>query len=297
MLVVDKPKGISSFDVIRRLRGPLKTRSIGHTGTLDPAATGVLCLCLGWATKLIQFLDDDHKVYRAVMRLGTVTDTDDGEGHVRHMSDMVVSAEELEAVLPSFVGLTSQRPPAFSAIKVNGRRSYRAARKGKRIELPRRTVRIDRIELLRFDWPDATLVVTCGKGTYIRSLARDMGARLGCGAHLAGLRRLVSGRATIQEALNLETIFTRLEQGQVLPIKSPLKMLSHLERLELSSDDSRRLRQGQRPHLDDTSLGWTKGTLVRVTEEGSDELVAVGRVVGGGSQRFRVQPVKVRPQR
>lgn len=289
MLVIDKPAGITSFDVIRRLRRILSTRALGHTGTLDPAATGVLCVCVGWGLKLIRFLPDDHKVYDAVIQLGRVTTTDDAEGEVVSESPVDVTEADLRQALSGFVGLIEQVPPAFSAIKVDGKRAYAQARKGHEVKLAARPVRIDRLELEGFEPPRFALRVTCGKGTYIRSLARDLGAVLECGAHLATLRRTESGVARIEQALTIDQVAERVETHQPLPTVSCWDMLSHLPGIDMSPDEVRAIGYGQR--IRPAGLAASEGDLVRLADA-PERLFAVGQLVAGGE----IKPIRVRPQ-
>ena len=194
-LVVDKPLGMTSRDVVNRAAGWVPKRwRIGHTGTLDPLATGVLVLALGQGTRLAEFVQDQPKVYRAQVFLGAFTTTDDAEGErAPGPRTSMPDRDEVGAALSGFLGMIEQTPPAYSAAHIGGRRAYRLARQG-RPELPApRTVRVDRIDILRFDSPILEIEIECGKGTYIRSLARDLGEKLGTGAYVASLRRLRVG--------------------------------------------------------------------------------------------------------
>lgn len=294
LLVVNKPMGWTSFDVIRFLRSRLNTRALGHTGTLDPRATGVLGVCIGWGRKLIQFLDDDHKVYRTVFRFGSTTTTDDTEGRITRCRPVSVSGDQLEGALSQLSGETLQRPPDFSAIKKNGKPAYKMARKGKPVELEPRPVRIDRIDLLSFSSPNVTLEVTCGKGTYIRSLARDIGEILGCGAHLRELVRVENGPLRLETALEPREIEELIHGGKPVPIVSPRQMLEHLPVADLSPERVHMLINGQKlPCHQDGDL--RQGMFVRV-ERDEKELVAVAQVVLD-SNEFRVlRPIRVRPQ-
>lgn len=299
MLVIDKPLGASSFDVIRRLRRVLHTRSLGHTGTLDPAATGVLCVCAGWALKLMQFFDDDRKSYRATVRLGQTTETDDREGAVIEERPVDVDWAALEAALGPFVGTIEQVPPAFSAIKVAGERAYAKARRGEDVALRARPVRIDRIELVSYEAPLAVLDIDCGKGTYVRSVARDLGAALGCGAHLAGLRRTRSGTATESDAIGLDEVETRLAaaSGDVgaLPWLDPWRLLEHLPAATLDDAGAAAIRQGKRVPVG-VADGGPGGALVRVDASAEPgRLLAVARVEERRGALALLQPVKVRP--
>ncbi|CAN5779784.1 hypothetical protein BH11PLA1_BH11PLA1_19630 [soil metagenome] len=226
LLVIDKPLGLTSMDVCRRIRrrlvagGAPKRVKVGHGGTLDPLATGVLVVLIGKATRLCDVVMRGEKVYRAEVDLSAFTATDDREGA---RVEVAVAAPPTEAdvrgVLAEFVGEIQQRPPAFSAIKVGGRRAYALARKGDLRELPARSVSIASITLRRYGWPAAEIEVVCGKGTYIRSLARDIGVRLGTGGHLAALRRMRIGNWRIEQALELEGIAPVLRENDLLRVE------------------------------------------------------------------------------
>lgn len=292
LLVVDKPTGPTSFDVIRRLRGALETRAIGHTGTLDPMASGVLIVCVGWAVKLIRFFRQDQKVYRAEARLGVVTTTDDAEGEVVATHPVNVSAAEVEAALASFTGRIDQRPPVYSALKKQGERAYKRARRGEKVELETRPVRVDAIALESVDLPHVRFEVTCGPGTYIRSLCRDLGEVLGCGGHLTSLRRLANGRFTVDDATPLDALVEAIEAEQP-PFVSASEMLSHLPTLDLDPSLRRRLCQGQRLRLASSSA-IQPGSFVRICDD-EERLLAVAHVEEQFDGASRLKPVKVRP--
>lgn len=206
-LVLDKPRGLSSQQAVSRLRRILRADKAGHTGTLDPLATGVLPIALGEATKAIPYLDEDHKTYRVEARLGIATDTYDAEGReTHHAPEVVVDRAAVEAQLQGFLGAQLQVPPIYSAIKKDGKPLYAYARQGEEAELKPRPIRIDEIKLEAFQFPQLTLTVSCGKGTYIRSLIHDLGCRLGTWAHVTELRRLQSGPFTEAQALSFEEL-------------------------------------------------------------------------------------------
>ena len=210
LLVVDKPLHLSSADVVRQVRFAAGNCKTGHAGTLDPLATGVVICCLGQATKTVDQLMGMTKVYQAGVDFSAFTTTDDREGQRQEIATAdPPTREQLLEKLPPFVGSIAQRPPAYSAIHVGGQRAYKLARRDQPVDLPVRTVRIDAIDLLDYAWPIATLRITCGKGTYIRALARDLGAALGVGGHLASLRRTAVGPYTVEQAWQLD----RVEQG------------------------------------------------------------------------------------
>jgi tRNA pseudouridine55 synthase len=220
VIVVDKPAGITSHDVVDRVRKLLGIKKAGHTGTLDPMATGVLAVCVGEATKIASFLSGDDKVYEATMRLGVRTDTQDMTGQVVTEQEPRVTEADVKAVITAFVGTITQVPPQYSAVKVRGKALYKWARKGIRIEPPPRKVEIREILLQGIDLPGVRFTVTCSKGTYVRTLCADMGDRLGCGAALERLRRTASGIFREEDAVGLDGdsddgIRVKLEQGLI----------------------------------------------------------------------------------
>ncbi|MFZ5472071.1 MAG: tRNA pseudouridine(55) synthase TruB [Myxococcota bacterium] len=207
VLVIDKPSGPTSFDVVRRVRSALKVKKAGHTGTLDPMATGVLPVCLGDATKVAGYITEGDKTYEAVVRLGQTTDTLDAEGKVLAESPIpVLRAAELEAVLTTFRGKQLQTPPMYSAVKVGGKRLYELARSGAEIARAARPVEVYELSVRDFSASELRLTVRCSKGFFVRVLAAELGEKLGCGAHLKALRRLQSGPFTLAQALPLEKV-------------------------------------------------------------------------------------------
>lgn len=219
LLVVDKPLGMSSMGVVSRVRRAAMGARTGHAGTLDPLATGVLVCALGKATRSIESLMGLTKVYEAVVDLSAFTTTDDREGPRTEVMPAELPSEALvREVLGRFTGVIQQKPPAFSAVHVDGKRAYKLARKGQDVDLPARPVRIDALELLSLAYPLLSVRVTCGKGTYIRSLARDMGLALGTGGHLASLRRTAIGPYTLTQAVKLEDLPRPLPQDWLLPV-------------------------------------------------------------------------------
>lgn len=220
VIVVNKEAGFTSHDVVAKLRGILRQKKIGHTGTLDPDATGVLPVCLGHATKLCDMLTDKDKTYEAVMLLGRVTDTQDISGKVLEECDMYslredgrLSDDEILEAITSFIGEYSQIPPMYSALKVNGKKLYELAREGIEVERKPREVFIHAIEDIRLDYPRVTMTVSCSKGTYIRTLCHDIGAKLGCGACMEHLKRTKVSTFTIDEALTLDEISELAQSG------------------------------------------------------------------------------------
>ena len=210
---IDKAVGMTSHDVVARVRRLTRQKRVGHAGTLDPAASGVLPICLGQATRVAEYLSESGKAYRAVVVFGAVTDTYDAEGEVLRSAPVDLTREQVAAALPEFLGPQMQLPPLYSAIKVAGQPMYKLARAGIEAERHARPIVISRLDLLDWQSPVLTLEVECSKGTYIRSLAYDLGERLGCGAHLGGLVRLRSGPFTLDESLTLEALAQALEDG------------------------------------------------------------------------------------
>jgi tRNA pseudouridine55 synthase len=213
LLIIDKPCGPTSMDVCRVVKrnliagGATKKVKVGHGGTLDPLATGLMVVLIGKATKLCDQVMAGAKSYVADVDLSAFTTTDDAEGERTEVAVLTPpTVAQIEAILPRFTGTIQQRPPVFSAMKVGGQRAYKLARKGHDVTLVERPVRIDAIRLISYTWPHLTLEIDCGKGTYIRSLARDLGEALGVGGHLAGLRRTRVGRFTIDQARPLDSL-------------------------------------------------------------------------------------------
>jgi len=220
-LVVDKPSGVTSFAMVSLMRRLTGVRRIGHAGTLDPLATGVLPVAIGLATRMLAYLDDDAKTYLARVRFGETTDTYDADGEVTSRGDASkLTRGDVEGALAQFGGEIVQTPPLYSAIKVAGKPLYRYARDGADVTVAPRIVRIDAIRLLRFveAAPEAEIEVECGKGTYIRSLAHDLGQRLGCGAHLAALRRTRSGGFSIEDAHTTDAIEDAARHGELIDL-------------------------------------------------------------------------------
>lgn len=241
-LNIYKPKGLTSHDVVARLRKITKVRQIGHTGTLDPFATGVLPICIGKATRLIEYLDDD-KEYLATVQFGKNTTTYDLEGEITETFDKKVTEEDVKNALKDFEGEISQIPPIYSAIKVNGKKLYDYARQGQDIEIKPRKVTISKIELKEFDKTSqsAKITVACSKGTYIRSIAYDLGAKLGCGGYLTALERTKAGKFQLNTAIKLEDL---TEVSQIVEnLINPLDMLS-IPIHNLSENERERVSHG-----------------------------------------------------
>ena len=242
-----KIKGFTSHDVVAKLRGIMKQKKIGHTGTLDPDATGVLPVCLGSATKLCDMLTDKEKEYIAKVQLGVTTDTQDMTGTVLEKKEVDVTKEQVREMIQSFVGPYEQVPPMYSALKVNGKKLYELAREGKEVERKARPVIIHYIEILDMSLPQITIRVGCSKGTYIRTLCHDLGEKLGCGAAMASLERTKSGQFSLETAITLAELEEMLKkspenreevlQSLIIPVDKmfleykELKLLPQWERL------------------------------------------------------------------
>jgi tRNA pseudouridine55 synthase len=243
-LNIDKPPGMTSHDVVARVRRVAGQKRVGHAGTLDPAATGVLPIALGQATRLVEYLADARKGYRATIALGVRTETDDAEGAVvERRAPPPLDAAALESVLAHFQGPIMQVPPAYSALHHQGKRLYELARAGVAPEIAARPVTIDSLSLLDWTPPLLEVEVVCGKGTYIRALARDIGEQLGCGAHLARLTRTFVGRFGLDTALGLDALTPEALQSRLLP---PALAVAEWPQVAVSAEEARALRNGQR---------------------------------------------------
>ena len=266
-----KESGYTSHDVVARLRGILKQKKIGHTGTLDPDATGVLPVCLGKATKLCDMLTDEKKTYEAVMVLGIITDTQDMSGSVLSEREVSVSQEEVENCILSFVGSQMQIPPMYSALKVNGKKLYELAREGKTIERKARPVHFYRIEILEMNLPTVRFSVTCSKGTYIRTLCHDIGEKLGCGGCMKSLIRTQVGRFVLDESCRLSEIEEKVSQGTVEEVILPLDvMFDHFPAVVVSGKTAQRVYNGNsfyRRYLKNQVCDLKDGDQIRVYDE------------------------------
>jgi len=292
-LLIDKPSGPTSTRVVGRVRHLLEARKIGHGGTLDPLATGLLPIALGEATKTVSYVMDGRKTYRFTLRWGQATRTDDAEGEIVAVCDRRPTAEEMRAALPGFLGTIEQVPPVFSAIKVAGRRAYDRARAEESFDLAPR-----RVEVLAFDLigcPDsdhASFEVSCGKGTYMRALGRDLGRALGTCAHIVALRRTAVGPFDLSRAISLETLeslgHSAAASGALLPIETAL---DDIPALALSETEANRLRCGQavsmlaRSHRE-SIRGVDNGAIVFATTGGRP--VALARYEAGDIHPVRI---------
>ncbi|WP_224245424.1 tRNA pseudouridine(55) synthase TruB [Hyalangium gracile] len=247
VLVIDKPSGPTSFDVVRQVRALLKVKKAGHTGTLDPMATGVLPICLGEATKVAGLITESDKAYEATVRLGVETDTQDAQGKVTAEAPVPpLNAALLETALAPFRGTFEQVPPMYSAVRVAGKRLYELARAGEEVERASRQVTVYELTLRDFSSNQLKLTVRCSKGFFVRTLAYDIGRALGCGAHLEALRRTVSGPFTLAQSLPLAEL-PALAQDRAAVARKLLSLseaLAHLPSLRVSAADAARVTHG-----------------------------------------------------
>ena len=292
-IVVDKPRGLTSTQVVARVRRILSPRKIGHGGTLDPLATGLLPIALGEATKTVAYVMDAPKAYRFTVCWGQATTTDDAEGEVVAESERRPAPAEIRAALPRFVGEIAQVPPTYSAVKVGGRRAYQKARAHEPFELKARPVEIYRLDLVDGGAPDqATFEAECGKGAYMRALARDLGRALGTCAHVVALRRTAVGPFTEAHAISLESLealgHSAAESGALLPLETAL---DDIPALALTESEANRLRRGQavsmlaRVHRE-RIREFANGDLVCATSGGRP--VALARYEAGDIRPVRV---------
>jgi len=288
LLVLDKPGGITSRGAVdQALRWLPRGTKVGHTGTLDPLATGVLVLCVGPATRLTEYVQDLPKTYETTIRLGVRSDTDDADGTITPVSGAVApTPERVRAALDPFVGEIEQVPPTYSAAKLSGERAYDRARRGEDVSLTPRRVRVNRIEVLGYAYPELRLRIDCGKGTYIRSIARDLGARLGCGGYVDVLRRTRVGPFTPEQAVPLDAD-AAAALARLLP---PAAAVAHLPRISVNEACARRLRNG--------SPLWPPSELT-VSPRGSEWAAfdPAGELIGlvVRDEMDRLSPVKVLP--
>ncbi len=283
IVIIDKPAGKTSHDIVSEVKKIMGAKKAGHTGTLDPMATGVLPICLNEATKLAQFLSGENKEYLATMLLGVKTDTLDTEGEITGQSDKFVRDEEIKAALAQMVGKIRQVPPAYSAVKHCGEPLYKYARKGIFLETAAREIEIYSIVVEDISFPRVTIRIACSKGTYIRTLCSDVGEMLGCGACLCGLRRLRSGLFSMEMAVPLEK-YKREEKKQELMAKMlPMtKSLPLLTGIEVEEDFADKLRDGMQPSVETMQLHvlpfLEAGDMVKFISRGG-ALIAVAQMV------------------
>ena len=283
LLPVDKPEGPTSHDLVVAARRALGTRRIGHTGTLDPFASGLMILCVGRATRLAEYLSGLDKTYEAVARLGIATDTLDREGEVVRESDAWkdVTRTDIEAALAAMCGEVSQMPPQFSAKKVGGESMHRKARRGESVELARVGVTVHAVDVVSIEIPHVRFNVHCSSGTYIRAMARDLGDALGVGAHLTALRRTGVGRFGVDEAIDAGALGESAAVAAALI--EPVDALTHLSAVEIDEAGARRLANGQRIRWDEmkpgTAIGGNPRVLVSVVR--GRDLLAIAEVEAG----------------
>jgi tRNA pseudouridine55 synthase len=254
VILCDKPFGISSHDLVSQIRQAIGQKRVGHTGSLDPRATGLMLVCLGRATKIAQFLSEVDKSYNAEIKLGVRSKTYDGEGIIE--SDDVeeipdISVEEMKNILASFKGKIKQKVPAYSAIKVGGERLYKLARMGKEVETPEREIEIKEISLIRFNPPFIGFEATCSKGTYLRALANDIGEKIGCGAYLSRLARTRIGNFELKDALTIGEIKHYREAGILKRYILPIEKVLSFPAIEVTDSFSSSIISGKQPGVKD----------------------------------------------
>jgi tRNA pseudouridine55 synthase len=272
VLVVDKPVGMTSHDIVQIIRAGTNIRRAGHTGTLDPRASGVLVVLLGPAVRLSEYVSASDKRYQAIIELGVATNTYDGDGEVTRRSAVDISIEEFETTLKGFIGEIEQKPPAYSAIKLQGRKAYDMARNGEEVDIEPRMIKVYNLELLEWDPPEAVVDVYCSSGTYVRSLAHDLGELLGCGANLIGLRRTKSGQFALRDAVALRKLQEAFTTGDWYKYVIPAaEALGDWPSIELTNEQVDEVRHG---HRITSELDIPEGKLARaITQQG--ELVAL----------------------
>ena len=292
VLVVDKPVGMTSHDVVQAVRNGTSLRRAGHTGTLDPRASGVLVILVGPAVRLSEYVSASDKRYQAIIRMGAKTDTFDSEGKFtqENQETINVTEQQFEEALKTFVGEIEQTPPPYSAVKVQGRKAYEMARKGEEVNLEPRKITVHHLEVLEWAPPEAVIDVHCSSGTYVRSLANDLGEKLGCGAYLVGLRRTKSGRFSLRDAVPLRKLQEAFTAGNWYQYLIPAaEALGDWPAIELSPDDVEGVRHGHRVTADADVV---VGNKVRgVSTQG--ELVALMECVEGEDGALAWQPKKV----
>ena len=254
--IIDKPAGWTSHDVIAKLRGALKIKRVGHSGTLDPMATGVLPVFIGGATKAVEFFESADKEYIAGLKLGLVTDTQDVTGTALSNCEAFVSIEELSQVLQCFIGAQKQMPPMYSAVKIGGKKLYELARQGVVVERQARDIFISGIALVEGEGNEFLLKVTCSKGTYIRTLCHDIGALLGCGGTMSSLRRTRVGAFTIDMSFKLDEVLDAAASGNIDRVIIPLDaVFSEYQAVTLGEADTRRCKNGAHCHVPNSPDG------------------------------------------
>jgi tRNA pseudouridine55 synthase len=275
LLNINKPPGLTSRDVVNRVQRLARPHKVGHAGTLDPLATGVLVIAIGQATRLIEYVHRLPKTYRATFLLGKASDTEDIAGNVVDLPDAKVPTDdEIRDALPQFIGAIAQRPPAYSALKVGGKRAYALARRGEALELEPRSVQIYEINLIRYQYPELELLIHCGSGTYVRSLGRDIARALGTDAVMAALTRQAIGPFGIEAAVAYADLDTQLVQERLLP---PTLALGEIPRVVVTPEEASRLWMGQAIGARETIAAQE---IAAMNDRG--ELVAILESAGGG---------------
>lgn len=273
LVILDKPAGFTSHKMVGLARRIFGMKKIGHTGTLDPAATGVLPLLLGKATRAAELLTAENKRYTAEILLGTVTDSLDLDGNIISQTEPLVTEEEIRAAVAGFVGEIEQLPPMYSAVSVGGQRLYQLARQGIEVEREKRRITIHSIDILKIDMPKVTIDVRCSKGTYIRTLAADIGRALGCGACISALRRTESGELKIENAITPEMLEQMAENGRLDEVVIPIdKMFSHYGEIRLDERRSALVKNGVPAYFS----AFPKGELFRVYDS-CGEFIALSK--------------------
>ncbi len=247
VLIVDKPIGMTSHQVVQVIRRGTRIKRAGHTGTLDPRASGVLVILVGPAVRLSQYISAEDKRYQATIKLGEKTDTYDGEGKITGTSEVDVTHAQFEKALKEFVGEIEQVPPPYSAVKVKGKHAYDLARKGEEVKLEPRLINVHSLDLLEWNPPEAVIDIHCSSGTYVRSLAYDLGEMLGCGAYLTGLRRIKSGRFTLRNSVPLRKLTEAFEANSWYQYLIPAaEALSDWPSITLSNEEVELVKHGHR---------------------------------------------------
>ncbi len=289
-LIIDKPEGMTSTAVVNTVKRAFNARKAGHAGTLDPLATGLLAIAFGEATKTVPYVTDALKAYRFTVRLGAATNTDDAEGEVIATSEQRPSDEEIRAALPEFVGEIMQVPPAFSAVKIDGERAYKRARAGEDVELEARPLYVESLEMI--DRPDADhveLEMVCGKGGYVRAIARDLGEKLGCFGHVSALRRIWAGPFDEEDMVPLAEVEARAGTPAIDDLLLPLEAgLGELPEARVTPEAAAKLRHGNPAPVIATEAEYGEEAWASL----GGEAVAIGTYKGG-----ELYPTRVFPQR
>jgi tRNA pseudouridine55 synthase len=290
-IAIDKPVGMGSTTVVSAIKRILRPQKVGHAGTLDPLASGMLPIALGEATKTVQFAMDKTKIYEFEVKWGEATSTDDAEGEIVETSDVRPSTEQIEKIIPEFIGEIEQVPPVYSAIKINGKRAYDLARRGEEVELKPRKVKLDSVKLIENDEKSAKFEVICGKGFYIRSLARDIAKRLGTCGYVTYLRRTKCGAFDKKNAILLEVLEKLVHSSSHLEFILPVQtVLDDILALALTEQETKSIRQGKRIKLCDIEQFATQapveGALYQALFDG--KLVALTKV-----EKNILKPVRV----